>query len=34
MLIIGKGALTPDGPGPNITRVRDGMKVIVFWDDA
>jgi hypothetical protein len=29
-LIIGKGALTPDGPGPDITRVRDGLKVIVF----
>ena len=29
-LIVGKGALTPDGPGPDITRVRDGLKVIVF----
>jgi hypothetical protein len=29
-LIIGKGALTVDGPGPDITRVRDGLKVIVF----
>jgi len=29
-LIIGKGALTPDVPGPGIARVRDGLKVIVF----
>ena len=29
-LIIGKGALTPDGPGPDIKLVRDGLKVIVF----
>jgi len=29
-LIIGKAALTPDGPGPDIRRVRDGLKVIVF----
>jgi len=29
-LIIGKAALTPDGPAPQITRVRDGLKVIVF----
>ena len=30
VLIIGKGALTPDGPGPDIGRVREGLKVIVF----
>jgi beta-galactosidase len=29
-LIVGKGALTADGPGPDIARVRDGLKVIVF----
>jgi hypothetical protein len=29
-LIVGKGALTPGGPGPDIRRVRDGLKVIVF----
>jgi beta-galactosidase len=30
VLIIGKEALTVNGPGPDITRVRDGLKVIVF----
>ncbi len=30
ILIIGKDALTPDGPGPNVDRVRDGLKVVVF----
>ena len=30
MLIIGKGALTVDGPGPDLSRVRDGLRVIVF----
>jgi len=29
-LIIGKGALTADGAAPEIARVRDGLKVIVF----
>lgn len=29
-LIVGKAALTVDGPAPDITRVRDGLKVIVF----
>ena len=29
-LIIGKEALTVDGPGPDIARVRDGLKVILF----
>jgi hypothetical protein len=29
-VIIGKGALTVDGPGPDIARVREGLKVIVF----
>jgi hypothetical protein len=30
LLIVGKAALTPEGPAPDITRVRDGLKVIVF----
>jgi beta-galactosidase len=30
MLIIGKEALTLDGLAPNITNVRDGLKVIMF----
>jgi hypothetical protein len=34
LLIIGRGALTPDGPGPNVRRVRDGLKVVVFEQDA
>jgi beta-galactosidase len=29
-LIVGKGALTPDGAAPDVARVRDGLKVIVF----
>jgi beta-galactosidase len=29
-LIVGKAALTVDGPAPRIGRVRDGLKVIVF----
>jgi hypothetical protein len=30
ILIIGKGALTVSGPGPDVRRVRNGLKVIVF----
>lgn len=30
MLIVGKKALTVDGPGPNLSRVRNGLKTIVF----
>jgi hypothetical protein len=30
MLIVGKSALTVDGPGLDLSRVRDGLKVIVF----
>src|SRR5262249_52792101 len=30
VLIVGKSALTHDGPGPDVGRVRDGLKVIVF----
>jgi hypothetical protein len=34
VLIVGKEALTPDGPGPDVGRVRDGLKVIVFEQNA
>ena len=30
MLIIGKEALTVDGPAPDIGRVKDGLRVIMF----
>ncbi len=30
ILIVGKAALTADGPAPDISRLRDGLKVIVF----
>jgi len=30
ILIVGKAALTVGGPAPDIMRVRDGLKVIVF----
>ncbi len=30
VLVVGKGALTVDGPAPDIRRVRDGLKVLVF----
>jgi hypothetical protein len=30
VLIVGKAALTRDGPGPDVRRVRDGLKVILF----
>ncbi|HEY5913760.1 MAG TPA: glycoside hydrolase family 2 TIM barrel-domain containing protein [Verrucomicrobiae bacterium] len=30
VLIVGQGALAPDSPGPDVGRVRDGLKVIVF----
>jgi hypothetical protein len=30
MLIVGKQALTVDGPAPNIRSVRDGLKVVLF----
>src|SRR3989441_11270649 len=30
ILIVGKAALTVDGPAPDISRVRNGLKVIVF----
>ena len=28
--IVGRAALTLDGAAPNITRVRDGLKVVIF----
>src|SRR5581483_3674283 len=34
LLIVGKGALTPDGPAPDIDRVRAGLKVVLFEQTA
>lgn len=34
LLVIGKGALTAQGPGPDLRRVREGLKVIVFEQTA
>jgi hypothetical protein len=34
VLIVGKEALTPDGPGPDVSRVQGGLKVIVFEQAA
>lgn len=34
VLVVGKGALTVDGPAPDIRRVREGLKVIVFEQTA
>jgi beta-galactosidase len=33
-LIVGKAALTTNGATPNITRVRDGLKVLIFEQTA
>ena len=30
VLVIGKGALTASGPAPDVMRVKDGLRVIVF----
>jgi len=30
ILVVGKAALTVGGPAPDLRRVRDGLKVIVF----
>ena len=30
ILIVGKSALTTESPAPDITRVRDGLKVLLF----
>ena len=34
MLVIGKAALTVDGPAPALKGVRDGLKVVVFEQTA
>jgi hypothetical protein len=34
VLIVGKEALTADGPGPDVSRMREGLKVIVFEQTA
>jgi hypothetical protein len=34
VLVIGKGALTVEGPAPVLKRVRDGLKVVVFEQTA
>src|SRR5205823_14114973 len=34
ILIVGKFALTIDAPAPDISRVREGLKVIVFEQSA
>lgn len=34
VLIVGKAALTAEGAAPDIARVRDGLKVIVFEQTA
>jgi hypothetical protein len=30
ILIVGKNALSPDSPAPDISRVREGLKVLLF----
>jgi len=30
VLVVGKGAMTVRGPAPDVTRVRDGFKVLLF----
>ena len=34
VLVVGKAALTVDGPAPNISKVRDGLKVVIFEQTA
>jgi hypothetical protein len=34
VLIVGKAALTVDGPAPDISTVRDGLKVVLFEQTA
>ena len=34
LLIVGKGALTVDGPAPHLDRVHDGLRAIVFEQTA
>ena len=33
-LVIGRKALTVDGPAPHLTRVRDGLRVVVMGQSA
>ena len=34
LLIVGKSALTTDGPAPDISRVKDGQRVVIFEQSA
>jgi len=34
VLIVGKGTLTADGPAPDVMRVRDGLRILVFEQTA
>jgi beta-galactosidase len=34
VLIVGKEALTADGSGPDLSRVRDGLRVVLFEQTA
>jgi beta-galactosidase len=34
VLLVGKEAITLDGPAPGISRVRDGLKVVMFEQTA
>jgi hypothetical protein len=34
VLIVGKGALSVEGPAPDLSRVRDGLRVVVFEQTA
>ncbi len=34
LLVIGKGALTVDGPGPDLGQVREGLVAVVFEQEA
>jgi beta-galactosidase len=34
LLIVGKDALTPEGQGPKLDRVREGLRVLVFEQHA
>ncbi len=34
VLIVGRGALSPGGPAPDIGRVRDGLRVLMFEQTA
>jgi hypothetical protein len=34
MLIVGKSALTVDGPAPHLERVRQGLRVLIFEQSA